>query len=524
MVDPTPSDYHLTYLRERWDRDRSSRIFLQLAEEYRRRGLHSEALEVLETGLGFHPGYLAAQVALGRCRLEAGEAETAVKVLERVLTQDPTQAVATRLLAESWLQLGDEDRAQQAVDRCRLIGIPPAELVGLEQRMAAARRAARERWAEAMEPVAAPVSLQALAEPAAEVPQPWRAEAERAPVAEELSLEPTAITRLLPAPEPAPTASPVARAAVPVPGAPAAGGHEVFRLPAAPQRTLMLPLRPGAERRLTGSRNDEPFGRVARQRPRPAPQAEIFHLVPAWEERPAVPAQRAAPPASTAPSVPAMGARGPAPGVGPAAAAPPAAASEGALAAIPAPQPSAPTRWWDRPAESSQPEPRTPELPLPPPTSTRTAEPAGEPAALREEPKPRPAPTAAPPARSALAGTAGVELRQSGSLDVPELRPSDPGTATLGELYLRQGYVREAEEIFKQVLARDADNEAALSGLEAIGRRRAQKLTAAELLAAPEEQGEKEVRGLTARKIQLLTRYLRTLRRGAGSDVPGTAH
>jgi len=29
--------------------------------------------------------------------------------------------------------------------------------------------------------------------------------------------------------------------------------------------------------------------------------------------------------------------------------------------------------------------------------------------------------------------------------------------------------------------------------------------------------------GLTSRKIQLLTRYLRTLRRGAGTDVPGTA-
>src|SRR5437762_1276050 len=100
MVDPTPSEYHLTYLRERWERDRSSRIFLQLAEEYRRRGLHAEAIEVLETGLGYHPGYLAAQVALGRCRLEIGDVETAVAVFERVLTQDPTQAVASRLLVE----------------------------------------------------------------------------------------------------------------------------------------------------------------------------------------------------------------------------------------------------------------------------------------------------------------------------------------------------------------------------------------------------------------------------------------
>ena len=79
--------------------------------------------------------------------------------------------------------------------------------------------------------------------------------------------------------------------------------------------------------------------------------------------------------------------------------------------------------------------------------------------------------------------------------------------------------MREAEEIFKQVLARDAENEAALAGLEAIGRRRAQKLTAAELIAGDDS----EVRGLTARKIQLLTRYLGKLRRGPGSDVPRTS-
>ena len=105
-----------------------------------------------------------------------------------------------------------------------------------------------------------------------------------------------------------------------------------------------------------------------------------------------------------------------------------------------------------------------------------------------------------------------MEVQPSGNLGTvatPELRPSDPGTATLGELYLRQGYVREAEEIFKQVLARDAENEAALAGLEAIGRQRAQKLTAAELIAGDETA---EVRGLTARKIQLLSRYLGKLR------------
>ncbi len=592
MVDPTPSDYNLTYLRERWERDRSSRIFLQLAEEYRRRGLHAEALEVLETGLGFHPGYLAAQVALGRCRLEAGQPEAAVKVLERVLAQDPTQAVATRLLAESWLQLGDEDRAQAAIDRCRLIGIPPSELVGLEQRLAAARRAARDRWAEPSPAFSPPVAASPVPrreESFEETSLPWR-DAEPAEVAEPAPRA-TAAQVAKPAevseaatptvsdewreeapapaempPPPVPSSSPFASepTAASSPRAAALVANEVFRMPLGTRPPIVLPLRPGVERRLAGARAVDPFGRLTPARQRPASADEIFRLLPPLPPEPPstpapAPADTAAPTPAAAPSppafptaapeppapvapvhaarwwespaAPAAATAPPAPVAAPPPAPPPASASvaPAAAAATPTPaaaRPLAPARWWERPAEPAAPPeptatPAAPEAaaPTPPPAPAAAASPTAA---------PPPAPLAAAPPRAAatpspLAGTAGVELQASGTLEVPELRPSDPGTATLGELYLRQGYVREAEEIFKQVLARDPDNEAALSGLEAIGRRRAQKLTAAELVGG---EPEPEVRGLTARKMQLLSRYLRKLRggeRGAGPDVPGTA-
>jgi len=549
MVDPTPSDYNLTYLRERWERDRSSRIFLQLAEEYRRRGLHTEALEVLETGLGFHPGYLAAQVALGRCRLEAGQADVAVKVLERVLTQDPTQAVATRLLAESWLALGDEDKAQAAIDRCRLIGIPPSELVGLDQRMIAARKAARDRWAEPVEPALPLAPAPAPApEPVVEAPLPWQektAPGDSVPPSQ--APAPSAAASIPPAPparpEPRPEPAALPRAVQPAPSAPAApspvpehrpaaaASDRLFQLPAAP-RSVVLPLRPGAERHVTGGRGTEPFGSAARPRGRAGSDGEIFRLVRPVAAAPAPPASAAA----ASPAPPPIAFPAPASPVAPTppmavqripAAEPPAARpvppATAPAAAAPAPAAAAPAptaaRWWDRPTEPAVVGPLPDLTPFdlmdaaPPAASTPAAPPASAPAAPA-------APVASPaPRPAALADSAGVELQASGTLAVPELRPSDPGTATLGELYLRQGYVREAEEIFKQVLARDADNEAALSGLEAIGRRRAQKLTAAELLTGAEEP---EVRGLTARKIQLLSRYLRTLRRGAGTDVPGT--
>src|SRR6185295_7129068 len=60
-------------LRRRWDADRGSRLFLQLAEEYRHLGRLREALDVLDAGLGEHPGYLSALVAKGRCYFELGE-------------------------------------------------------------------------------------------------------------------------------------------------------------------------------------------------------------------------------------------------------------------------------------------------------------------------------------------------------------------------------------------------------------------------------------------------------------------
>ena len=53
-------------LRQRWEADPASRVFLQLAEEYRHLGRVHDALGVLEAGLKEHPGYLSALVAKGR--------------------------------------------------------------------------------------------------------------------------------------------------------------------------------------------------------------------------------------------------------------------------------------------------------------------------------------------------------------------------------------------------------------------------------------------------------------------------
>lgn len=131
------NEQHLGQLEERWRRDPGSRIFLQLAEELRRGGRIERAVEILRSGLVLHPAYLSAQVALGRCLFERGDLAGAAEVLERAVAQDPAQVVASKLLIETYLGLGDAGRARSRFDFYRLFNDRDAELAQLDERIRA---------------------------------------------------------------------------------------------------------------------------------------------------------------------------------------------------------------------------------------------------------------------------------------------------------------------------------------------------------------------------------------------------
>ena len=103
----------LAQLEERWRREPESRIFLQLAEEYRRGGMMSRAVEALEQGVARHPNQVSALVALGRCRLEVDDAPRAVEAFETALTLDPAQLVANRMLVEAYLRTQQPAKARE---------------------------------------------------------------------------------------------------------------------------------------------------------------------------------------------------------------------------------------------------------------------------------------------------------------------------------------------------------------------------------------------------------------------------
>ena len=94
-------------LKRRIELDPGSRLFVALAEEYRKGGRLTEALSTLQRGLLAHPNYLSAQVALGRAYLEAGQVTEAIATFSKVLAADPGNLVSAKSLADIYLSRGE---------------------------------------------------------------------------------------------------------------------------------------------------------------------------------------------------------------------------------------------------------------------------------------------------------------------------------------------------------------------------------------------------------------------------------
>ncbi|HEX3556837.1 MAG TPA: tetratricopeptide repeat protein [Thermoanaerobaculia bacterium] len=453
----------LAQLRARWESDPSSRIFLQLAEEYRHQGRVREALEVLERGLKEHPGYLSALVAKGRCLLELGEPEASRVVLERVVKQDATQMVANKLLVRAYIETSEPEKARERLDLYTLLNDSDPEIEELRRRLRAMDQSPQAENprppATPGRPLPPPLARTAsddvfdLGRPAA--PRPPR------PGGDVFELDLPAPRAVAPAVR---EAEPFAELWAPPPVAPAP-----VTAPAATTATVattaVLEAEPEPEE---PEEVEEPepadvlfpglASRDSRRRYLAGLAAErLFHLEP-----------EVAPPPPAAPA--------------------PVAEPEPAAAVEVAPEPEEPpvfeledTTPWAAPLPEPAPEVPAPEIAAPP----------------------------APPAP-------------------PAAVPEPVATATLGELYLRQGYPAEAERIFREVLRREPESAAAREGLEKLaspapagvsGSIGSQPLDAPGLLAGYQPGGRPGEAEGRARKAFLLKSYLERIRRGGQRDV-----
>jgi tetratricopeptide (TPR) repeat protein len=117
MAQPA-SNPKIEELRFRLKTDPKSRLFFPLAEELRKIDQFTEAEQVLRLGLVQHPAYLSAWVSLGRVLRDAEKHREAVEALSRALVVDPGNVVAARLLADSYLDLGDK---LEAIKKYKLV-------------------------------------------------------------------------------------------------------------------------------------------------------------------------------------------------------------------------------------------------------------------------------------------------------------------------------------------------------------------------------------------------------------------
>jgi len=98
-------------LKEKVEKDPNSKLFIPLAEEYKKAGMFDEAIEVLTKGLERQPDYMSARVSLGKVYIERGMLEEAKGEFEKVVSSIPDNLYAHKRLAEIYRDIGEPAKA-----------------------------------------------------------------------------------------------------------------------------------------------------------------------------------------------------------------------------------------------------------------------------------------------------------------------------------------------------------------------------------------------------------------------------
>ena len=111
MADSSRSN--LRKLKDEYARNPGSRVFVHLAEAYRKAGELRQAHQVLADGLKRHVDYPSGLVVLAKVLADQGEAERAAAVWRDVVRLDPENVVALRALGDLAESAGRRDEAMQ---------------------------------------------------------------------------------------------------------------------------------------------------------------------------------------------------------------------------------------------------------------------------------------------------------------------------------------------------------------------------------------------------------------------------
>ncbi|MCE5194522.1 MAG: tetratricopeptide repeat protein [Nitrospiraceae bacterium] len=107
----------ISKLKEKVDRDPNSRLFVPLADEYKKMGMLEEAIGTLLIGLDAQPNYMSARVALGKIYLEKNMMHEAREEFEKVILAIPDNLYAHKKLAETYRDLKQNRKAVEEYEK-----------------------------------------------------------------------------------------------------------------------------------------------------------------------------------------------------------------------------------------------------------------------------------------------------------------------------------------------------------------------------------------------------------------------
>lgn len=118
-------------LTERISRDPKSKLFVPLAEEYKKSGDIEMAVHVLTEGLKNNPGYVTARSFLGRLLFDMGDMNAARREFEEVVKAVPDNLLAQKKLGDLHALSGNRTEALKYYKTARQLNPADAEIASL---------------------------------------------------------------------------------------------------------------------------------------------------------------------------------------------------------------------------------------------------------------------------------------------------------------------------------------------------------------------------------------------------------
>ena len=125
---PEPARDEITRLEQEYEKDPEGRLFVHLAEAYRKSGELERARDLLEQGLQQHGDSISARIVLAQVHGEMGRQDEARATWEDIVRRDEENEVALRARAEREYGAGRAREALTYYQRLRSIGVADAEI------------------------------------------------------------------------------------------------------------------------------------------------------------------------------------------------------------------------------------------------------------------------------------------------------------------------------------------------------------------------------------------------------------